>query len=151
MLFTAASMYQRKCKTYLICSDAKEKDKCTVVAFMNYLFENELKPNSTEMKSVKDVIWMDGPSSEFKNQYTASFLKELSEKYNKPFLWKYFATSHGKGVVDGIGGRAKSIVCSAIMSKGRSAALVQNASDFYEVAAKLMPSDTHCRERHSKR
>ena len=72
----------------------------------------------------------------------ASFLQELAEKVNKPFLWKYFATSHGTGVVDGIGGQVKSIVRSAVMSKGRSAALVQNARDFYEVAAKLMPSTT---------
>lgn len=37
-------------------------------------------------------------------------LYNLSQKYQKDFSWKYFATSHGKGVVDGVGGRAKSLV-----------------------------------------
>ena len=38
-------------------------------------------------------------------------------KVNDTILKKYFATSHGKGVVDGIGGRAKSIVRRKVMSK----------------------------------
>jgi len=33
----------------------------------------------------------------------------LSVKYNKISRWKYYATSHGKGVVDGIGGSVKSL------------------------------------------
>jgi len=48
------------------------------------------------MQNVEEVIWTDGPSSEFKNRFMAALLKELSGKYNKTFTWKYFATSHGK-------------------------------------------------------
>ena len=33
------------------------------------------------------------------------------------FQWAHSATSHGKGLVDGIGGRAKSLVRQAVMSK----------------------------------
>ena len=42
--------------------------------------------------------------------------------------------------MDGIGGRAKSIVRSSVMSKSNSAPIVQNARDFYELVSKLMPS-----------
>ena len=37
-------------------------------------------------------------------------LNQLSLQYNKIFGWKYFASSHGKGAVDGVGGKAKSLV-----------------------------------------
>ena len=50
-----------------------------------------------------------------------------------------FATSHGKAVVDGIGGRAKFIVRNAGMSKGRSAAVVQNAKNFSNIDVRVEP------------
>ena len=51
--------------------------------------------------------------------------------------WSYSATSHGKGVVDGIGGRAKSLVRQAVMSKNNKA-IVQCAKDFVNVAQQKM-------------
>lgn len=81
-------------------------------------------------------------SSEFKNKYCVEIIRRLSEKYNKPFTWKYFATSHGKGVVDGVGGNCKSIVRRQTMSKGADRIIVQNAKDFAEAAARLVPT-TH--------
>ena len=95
-LFTAAAMHKGNCQTYLICSDTKDKEKNTVAAFVNYLYDKELAPVSDDMQNVEEVIWTDGPSSEFKNRFMAALLKELSGKYNKTFTWKYFATSHGK-------------------------------------------------------
>ena len=139
-LFTAVSMHKGNCQTYLICSDTKDKEKNTVTAFVNHLYDKELVPGSAAMQGIEEVIWTDGPSSEFKNRFMAAFLKQLSGKYNKTFTWKYFATSHGKGVVNGIGGRAKSLVRSAVMSKQSSAPVVQSASDFATVVSKLMPS-----------
>ena len=94
------------------------------------------------MINVTEVIWTDGPSSEFKNRYMAYFLQVLSKRYNKPFCWKYSATSHGKGVVHGIDGRAKSIVRAAVMSRSEKAPIVQTAKDFSEQAAQLKPTTT---------
>ena len=42
----------------------------------------------------------------------------LSQKFKCTVKWPYFATSHCKGVVDGIGGSAKSLVRQKVMSKG---------------------------------
>lgn len=81
-----------------------------------------------------DVIWSNGPSSEFKNRFMVKLLKVLSAKYSRPFHWKYFATSHGKGVVDGIGGSAKSLVRQRVMSCCDKAIIVQSAQDFANVA-----------------
>lgn len=46
-----------------------------------------------------------------------AFLQELTSEYYKNFHWEYFATSHRKGVVDGVGGKAKSTVLRIISSK----------------------------------
>ena len=34
-----------------------------------------------------------------------------------PFTWNYFATGHGKGIVDGYGGEAKSVAYEQVLSK----------------------------------
>ena len=57
-------------------------------------------------------------------------LEVLAQKYKRNFTWKYFATIHGKGIVDGVGGRAKSIVRTAVMSKNAKM-LLQKTTDFH--------------------
>jgi len=117
----------------------KKKEKNTISTFIQHLYE-ELQPNSPDMKNVEEVIWTDGPSSEFKNRFMAHLLQELSTKYKKIFKWKFFATSHGKGIVDGIGGRAKSIVRYKTRSQGDTAPIVQSAKDFADLVSSLMPN-----------
>ena len=87
----------------------------------------------------KDVIFTDGPSSELKNRYCMKLLRSISEKQQREVSWKYFVTSHGKGVVDGIGGKAKSLVRQKVMSKDDSI-IVNDSISFTKAAAKLMPS-----------
>ena len=79
----------------------------------------------------------DGPSSELKNKYMVQLLRIFSHKFHKAFAWKYFATSHGRGPVDGIGGNAKSLVCKKVMSKGNDN-LVQSAKDFANLCKILL-------------
>ena len=50
------------------------------------------------------IIYNNGPLSEFKNKFTVTLVAMLSKKFDCKVHWKYFATSHGKGVVDGIEG-----------------------------------------------
>ena len=69
-------------------------------------------------------------------------LYDLAQKFQKDFSWKYFATSHGKGVVDGVGGRAKSLVRQKSMSKDDLSQVVQSSEDFANLASKLMSATT---------
>ena len=62
-------------------------------------------------------------------------LRELARLLNVEIIWKFFATSHGKGVVDGIGGKAKSTVRQQVLSQ-KKGIVVQNAKDFVSVASK---------------
>ena len=140
-LFTAAAMHDGQCKTFLICSNTKEKTKDTVAVFLDHLYENHLIPD-TPVSSVEEVIWTDGPSSEFKNKFMIHLIRLLSAKYQRKFTWRYFATSHGKGVVDGVGGRAKSLVRTEVMSKKSDKTVVQSSEDFSNVASRLMRKTT---------
>lgn len=134
LLFTAATFFRDECQTYLICSDSPDKGKNTIYAFVKKLYQTIPKDESIQI----ETIFTDGPSSEFKNKYMLKVLNGLSNLYGKPFEWKYFATSHGKGVVDGIGGRAKSLVRTKCLSKSETTC-VQSSTDFFELVQELMP------------
>lgn len=76
--------------------------------------------------TVKSVsIWSDGPSSQFKNRYIA--LHALEEKHGINIMWNFFATSHGKGPVDGIGGSVKRHVWTAVKTRK---VIVNDAASF---------------------
>ena len=67
-------------------------------------------------KEVKKLyIWSDGPSSQFKNKFVANTLLWLSEKHSVNIEWHFFATSHSKGCVDGVGGSIKRHVTQKVI------------------------------------
>lgn len=134
LLFTAATFFGGECQTYLICSDTPEKGKNAIYAFVKALYETIPQNDAIQI----ETIFTDGPSSEFKNKYMIKVLNNLSNLYGKQFEWKYFATSHGKGVVDGIGGRAKSLVRTKCLSKSETMC-VQSSMDFFEAVRDMMP------------
>ena len=109
-----------------------------MTVFVNYIYDNWLIPVSTTEAIKEEVIWTDGPSSEFKNRYMMNLLQFLTYKYKHQFTWKYFATGHGKGVVDGVGGLAKSLVRAEVMSKKSERTFVQSSLDFACVASRLL-------------
>ena len=52
-------------------------------------------------------VYTDGPSSQFKQRYLFSNLSAWESEFSIKIIWNFFATSHGKGAVDGIGGTVK--------------------------------------------
>ncbi len=136
-LFTAAAITKDSGQSFLICSDTKDKD--TIAAFIFALHENHLFPSD---QVDEEIIWSDGPTTEFKNKFTMKLLHQLSSQFQKQFSWKFSATSHGKGVVDGTGGRAKSLVRQKVMSQSSEPTIVQSAKDFSQTARILMPKTT---------
>ena len=69
----------------------------------NFPWASEFRWNPPDNTVKEEIIWSDGPSSEFKDQFMRQLLENLSKKHGKAFIWKFFVTSHGKGVVDGVG------------------------------------------------
>lgn len=68
--------------------------------------------------SVKTLkIWSDGPNNQFKNKFMAALLILFEELYKIRIIWNFFAASHGKGCVDGIGAVVKNKVKRMIKSR----------------------------------
>ena len=97
----------------LYSTNYKGKDKFAIGVFLHDIYSEELVMDS-DIET--EIIWSDGPSSEFKNQFMRQLIEDFSLQYGKKFIWKFSATSHGKGVVDGIGGNVKSNVRRQVMS-----------------------------------
>lgn len=118
---------------HLFC---KNKDKDSILVFLDLLYNDIFRKENGAGKQYEEVIWSDGPSSEFKNKFMVKTLELLSDKYNTQFSWKYFATAHGKGIVDGVGGNAKRLVRMKMMSQGEGSP-IQSAKDFAAVASEI--------------
>ena len=70
------------------------------------------------MDRVKTIhIWSDGPSSQFKNRYIATALPWLQAKTGSQIDWNFFAASHGKDTVDGIGGMIKHLAGRRVVTE----------------------------------
>ncbi len=91
-----------------------------------YLYKTILKLPPTA-KTLK--IWSDGPNNQFKNKYTAALLKFFENYFQIKIFWNFFATSHGKGCVDGIGAVVKNRVKRLVKSRK---AIVNCSKDFVD-------------------
>lgn len=74
-------------------------------------------------------IWSDGPFNQFKNRYIAALLVILEKRFSIKIYWNFFATSHGKGNVDGIGAAVKNRVRRLVKSRK---AIVNSSKDFVD-------------------
>ena len=137
-LFTCAIYHKSETKTMMFCTNYKGKDKFSTGLFLNMLYDYI---PSNEHISTK-VIWPYEPSSEFKNQYMHFLIQESSKKHGKPFIWKFSATSHGKAVVNAVGGKIKSSFHKKVMSLGKDWPIVQDSESFAKLANELLESTT---------
>ena len=140
-IFTCAVYIEKKCHSYAVLTDA-DKYKSTVrLCLLRILQDVLLKFDIAYADRL--IIWSDGPSNEFRNQYvTGKLLHEIMCLIKKPCTWKYFETSHGKGVCDGIGGTLKSCVRRHVKGKHRDSVVVQDYTEFYKVAKPYVPEIT---------
>ena len=130
-LFTVCVWMHQKQKSFVFVSNDLDHDKTSVIVFMNKL----LSMLSIDHGVINFDIFSDGPSSQFKNQYVFNYLPQLCERNSIGRLaWHFFATSHGKGAVDGIGGTVKRNVWMATLARK---VIVRSLHDFCAVASEL--------------
>ena len=79
-------------------TDLTDHTKTTIVVYLEYLL------NIYAVHGSNILLWSDGPSSQFKNRSMARFMEMSEEKHASNIRWNFFATSNGKGAVDGVGG-----------------------------------------------
>ena len=97
-----------------------------------------LKQLTKKLPSIKKInIFSDGASQQFKQRYRFSNLHIWEEKFDVKIIWNFFATSHGKAVVDGLGGTVKRSVWRHIKSEK---AHITSAKEYSMVAQEQNPS-----------
>ena len=136
MLFTFALVENNQTQCYFIVSDTKDRSKSSVAIFILKPLEI-IKFQASKPKSIIRIAHQ--MSLETNLFVTFFFLLSETRKCFSCFEWEYSATYLGKGVVDGIGGTAKSRVYAEVKAKR---ATVQNAIDFATVAVKIVPNIT---------
>ncbi len=98
----------------------------------------DIKIKHPAMKEIH--IFSDGAASPFKNKFIWCFMsttfKELFPTLR--VQWHFFATSHGKGAVDGVGATVKHAVNTDVLC--RQAVLVTDAASFVASARKSCPN-----------
>ncbi|CAF1523338.1 unnamed protein product, partial [Didymodactylos carnosus] len=82
-----------------------------------------------------------GAAAQFKQKFLFRNLTHVSERHQLHLMWHFFATNHGKGVVDGLGGTVKGTVYGEIMAGKHQC---KNGKDFTKIAQAKMPNIILC-------
>ena len=115
-------------KSFVFVSDNLTHSKDTVIAYIDFVLDQ--LPDIVKTVS----IWSDGPCSQFKNRYIFAGIAHLETRHSVNISWNFFATSHGKGPVDGIGGSVKRFVWRKVKSRQYS---VSDAVSFSRAAEEM--------------
>ena len=114
-------------ESIVIWSDNLEHTKLSIYVFVQEIL-NHLTSKYIDIRHVNFIS--DGPSSQFKQKFLFSNLHLWGSRFNISIDWNFFATSHGKGVVDGIGGSTKRMIWNRI----RSGRVVNTPRECFEVS-----------------
>lgn len=101
-------------KAISIISDSLSHDATTVNAFLQALVPeiNILAPEVNKL-----IFFSDGAPAQYKNKKNFVNLCYMKSEFKVDIEWHFFATSHGKGPCDGIGGTVKRLVAKASLEK----------------------------------
>ena len=102
-------------------TDLTDHTKTTIVVYLEYLL------NIYGVHGSNILLWSGGPSSQFNNRLMARFMEMSEEKHVSNIRWNFFATSHGKGAVDGVGGVLKRRAWKKVKARQ---VVVRNAAEF---------------------
>ena len=106
-------------------------EKDSIWLYNNFII-NDVKDKGISMEK-KVYYWSDGPSGTFKNQFHFTNILFYEEDHGTSACWNYFATSHGKGKNDGVGGYEKNYVWRRTLHKK---VVVTIAHEFVDLAKK---------------
>ncbi|CAF1142422.1 unnamed protein product [Didymodactylos carnosus] len=98
---------------------------------VNSALEIILNHLNTVLLNLKEInFFSGGAAGQFKQRFHSRNLVQIAHEHKINLSWNSFATSHGKGVVDGIGGTVKRLVWSTVLGGGACRA----AEDFIKIA-----------------
>lgn len=128
-IFTCCLWYADDTESIVIVIDNLTHSKYLVWRFLNTIL-GKIRVKRQNINKI--CIFSDNCAAQFQSKYTLSTLCIYKSIYKLSSIeWNFLAASHGKSVVDGIGGTIKRVVWTAV--KARSV-LINNAVEFYIVA-----------------
>lgn len=113
--------FKKETISQVISSDNTAHTKKEISIYLYHI----LSKLPAETKVLK--VWSDGPNNQFKNKYIAALIKHFEQIFKVKMYWNFFATSHGKSCVDGIGAIVKNRVRRLMNSRQK---IVNSSSDF---------------------
>lgn len=126
-------------KSFVAISDCNQHDVIAVHLFQSRLI-NFLKLSH----QVRKIFYFsDGCAAQYKNRKNFANLSHHKEDFDVDAEWHFFATSHGKGPCDGVGGSVKRLAARAsIQRTGGSAEPILTPLALYNFAVTALPSVT---------
>ena len=96
--FTAyAWIKEDKNESFVHLPDDLTHTRCSVYIFMEYIMKH-LREKFPSIKVLN--VFSNGAGSQFKQRFLFSNLHYWEQDHHLKLTWNFFATSHGKGVVD---------------------------------------------------
>jgi hypothetical protein len=126
-IFTAHAWCGAANYSFALASDNVTHDKYCVNVCLNNII-SKLKEYLPDLEEI--MFFSDGVASQFKQRYLFQNITRMMAEHDLKLSWNFFATSHGKGVVDAIGGIVKRMVWQEIMTKKQC----RSATDFVRIA-----------------
>ena len=136
-IFTAVVWTASFTQSYAVLSDHLVHDKHATAVFLRAILDDINAKASTSFTSLE--IWSDGAAQHFKQRYMFAFISSLVDQYTCGISWEFFATSHGKGAVDGVGGTIKRKVFMAVKAR---VCVITTPQQYYDVAKHKVPTIT---------
>lgn len=128
-IFTCVAWMLGKTMSFSVISDSLSHSKIDVYVLITKILE-EIKIQHGQFQNI--LIFSDGSSCQFKNKFIFWSLPDLMAKFAcKNLEWNFFATSHGKGAVDGVGATVKRKVFDITKTKN---IVLNDALSFYNCA-----------------
>jgi len=100
--------------SYVVVSECNSHDTIAVHLFQRVLIE--FLTNSVK-KPTKILYFSDGCAAQYKNRKNFINLCYHEDDFGMPAEWHFFATSHGKGPCDGVGGTVKRLAARASLQR----------------------------------
>ena len=118
--------------SYGVISDELTHDKKAVYSINKAILAAVSLKLPWEIEHVH--YWSDGAASQFKNRFNFCNLMYHELDFKCTADWSFFATAHGKGAIDGIGGEVKRAVWRSVL-QGKN--VVSTSDQFFDVAQSL--------------
>ena len=123
--------------SYVIISDCLTHDTVAV-----YAFQQKLIDHLKQVLPVRKVYYFsDGAASQYKNRKNFLNLAHHFEDFGVEAEWHFFATSHGKGPCDGVGGTVKRLAARASLQRP-DAEQLQTPEQLFQWAKSNIPQVT---------